>query len=156
MHLTVFNALLYCITDCARAVAQNSGKACNKIDSDVDIFYDGKDKASREEKQDMFDLLIATIEAQAASGDFKEAGTLEKVGSSSSSSGSGPPVGLVAGVVAAAAVVAGGLLYKKRRQGAGGEKKRGGDTDESSDEDVPVARVVAMEEEDKKYKKDKK
>jgi len=81
---------------------------CDKIEADVDIFYNGRD-ASQEEKDEMFALLTETIQAQQTSGTFaNEAGaTVESVQvvSTESNSDRGLSAGATVGVVVAALAV---------------------------------------------------
>jgi hypothetical protein len=136
----------------------SSEKSCGKVVSGVEIFFGGKDEPTKEEKQDMFDLLVVTLESQAEAGDFDEVGTVERVVSgSSSASGSGPNVPLVAGLLAAVVVVA-GFIYKRRvhaKANNAGVSQEKGDETSDSDEDiaVPEAQVVAFKEGDESYKK---
>jgi len=86
---------------------------CDKIETDVDIFYNGRD-ASQEEKDEMFALLTETIQSQQTSGTFaNEAGaTVESVQvvSTESNSGRGLSTGATVGVAVAALAVVVALL----------------------------------------------
>jgi len=123
---------------------------CNSIETDVTIFYEGKNKLTKEEEQDMLDLLTVTVESQASAGGFVDCAgcSVRSVSSTSSSSGSGSStIPIVAGVVAAAAVlaIAGGVYYKRRTAMTSQEHhgtEKGGDTSES-DEDGDNAVIEA-------------
>jgi hypothetical protein len=71
---------------------------CDTIQSNVEIFYEGRE-ISKEDEREMFDLLIVTIESQAASGTFDSVGTIESVelmsSTSTGSSGGSPARELV-------------------------------------------------------------
>jgi hypothetical protein len=89
---------------------------CDSVSSSVDIYYKGE-AITEADQQDMFALLIATIEAQAASGDFSEIGTVENIeltSAISNSTGSGLNIaktaGIPAGLVGAFLVILGGVV----------------------------------------------
>jgi len=97
--------------------------SCDKIETDINVFYDGRD-ATEEEKDEMFALLTEILQAQRASGSFAGAGTVESVKAVSTESNSGDkdvPAGLTAGVVVAAVAVIAALVsvycccFKKER-----------------------------------------
>jgi len=118
---------------------------CDKIETDVDIFYDGKD-ATQDDKEEMFALLTEVIQAQDASGSFADAGTIQSIEATSTdgSDRGAPSVGMPVGVVVAALVViaaAGGYYYHSRKRSLvvnrgpeSSEKQDQHHTDDSSNE----------------------
>ncbi len=99
-----------------------SGSVCDVIQSNVEIFYQSASgEVTRDDEQDMKDLLIETIMSQARAGVFGDLGTVESVevigssqdnnsgyGDSTSSSGSSALPYVLAGI---AAVVVFGAAY---------------------------------------------
>lgn len=90
--------------------------ACEALTSNVEIHYTGE-PVSTADQEEMFALLIATLKAQAASGDFSEIGTIENIQLSSAISdangGGGlntaQTAGIPVGVVGAFLVILGGV-----------------------------------------------
>lgn len=98
--------------------ATSEGSVCETLLSNVEIHYTGE-PVSTSDKEEMFAVLIATIKAQAASGDFSEIGTIENVEVSSEISdangyGNGLNIaqtaGIPAGVVGAFLIILGGVV----------------------------------------------
>ena len=90
--------------------------SCDTISSNVEIHYTGE-PVSTSDQEEMFAVLVATIKAQAISGDFSEIGTIENVEVSSeisNANGNGLNVaqtaGIPAGIVGAFLVILGGVV----------------------------------------------
>ena len=142
----------------------NADHTCDTISSNVEIHYTGT-PVTASDQEEMFAVLIATIKAQAADGDFSEIGTIENVEVSSeisSANGNGSNVaqtaGIPAGVVGAFLVVLGGVVIGYCMM----KKDRHEDHQESND--VPTAQrgandvveaeaIVVVDDEEKKDSK---
>ena len=65
---------------------ETSNVECDAIATTVDIFYQSATDPTQAEEQDMFDLLIATVESLSAQGAFQEIGMVQSVASGSAAS----------------------------------------------------------------------
>jgi tetrahydromethanopterin S-methyltransferase subunit F len=139
--------------------------SCDTITSNVEIHYTG-DPVTTSDQEEMFAVLIATIKAQAASGDFSEIGTIENVELSSeitTTNGNGLNVaktaGIPAGVVGAFLVIVGGIVIgycMMRGNGDDDEPNASNNVNTEQRGDVVEAEAIAVideeEEKDSKWK----
>jgi len=138
---------------CSPEIPAGGGSSikCDKIETDVDVFFAGSDMVTKEEKQEMFALLVETIQAQAAAGSFDSVGKVEFVGSDSAGGSNnvgkkvGIPLGVVFGALLVIAAICGALYYKRKTATAAGINKANSDTSDSSGEGVVHARAVIVE-----------
>ena len=135
----------------------NSNTNCSIFQADAHVFYAGKDSVSEEEKQEMFDLLVETIQFQASTGSFTGVGEVKSVSSSSKSDGGGGSAGLPVGVAVGAVIVLGalgGLFFYKRKTATGDSAKEDkAEPDTSDDESIVHAHAAVVIEDETKGKK---
>lgn len=135
---------------------------CDTISSNVEIHYTGE-PVSTSDQEEMFAVLIATIKAQGASGDFSEIGTIENVELSSeistTANGNGNNVaktaGIPAGVVGAFLVIVGGIVigYCIMRGNGDDEPNASNNVNTEQRGDVIEAEAIAVIDDDEKDSK---
>ena len=137
---------------------------CESLSSNVEIHYTGEPVTSSDQEE-MFALLVATIQAQATDGDFSEIGTVENVEVSSEISdanGSGQNIaqtaGIPAGVVGAFLVIVGGIVigYCMMRGGRDDDNEHNESNNVSSNQrggDVVEAEAIAVIDDEEKESK---
>jgi hypothetical protein len=137
--------------------------ACEIIYSNVEIHYTGE-PVSTSDQEEMFDLLVVTIQAQAANGDFSEIGTIENVevsseisGSTGSGSNIAQTAGIPAGVIGAFLVIVGGVVIgycmMRGRDDDADEHNESNDVTTAQRGDVVEAEAIAVIDDEEKESK---